>query len=205
MHSQLILASASARRRKILAGLGVEFEVIIPEVEEVLYEFDARRAALENAARKSAWCRARHPDRYSLAADTLIEFAGRCIAKASSLEEARAFLEMFSGNPHTVFTAVALARPRAEPELVLAESTVRFRRLSGGEIRAYLDRVRPLDRAGAYDIDELGEALIEAYTGSRTNIMGLPEEIVAAWLRQEGLIPDLAVDGTAHPPEKRSS
>ncbi len=184
----LLLASRSPRRRKILAALGVAFEVVVPDAAEVVYADDARRAARENAARKSAWCRARFPDRYSLAADTLIEFRGRCVGKARSLEEARAFLEMFSGMEHTVYTAVALARPMGEPELILAESRVRFRRLEAAAIAAYLERVRPLDRAGAYDIDEGGEALIAATAGSRTNIMGLPSKPVAEWLRREGLL-----------------
>ncbi len=185
---RLVLASASARRRKILTALGVAFDVAIPEVTEVLYEFDARRTARENAAHKSAWCRARFPNRHSLAADTLIEFEGRCIAKAGTLEEAESFLRMFSGKTHLVYTVVAMARPRSEPEIILAESAVRFRSLHTEEVHDYIVRVNPLDRAGAYDIDELGEMLIESYSGSHTNIMGLPEEIVADWLKREQLI-----------------
>ena len=188
MKTKLLLASASARRSKILAALGVAFDVVIPPVAEVIYTCDARRTARENAARKSAWCRARYPDRYSLAADTLIEFEGRCITKARTPEEAMAFLRMFAGATHQVYTAVAMARAQAEPELILTESAVRFRKLSEEEIRSYVAGVNPMDRAGAYDIDEKGETLMEGYTGSRTNIMGLPAEAVAAWLRKEGLL-----------------
>jgi len=96
MKARLILASASARRSKILAAMGVAFEVVIPQVEEVIYALDARRTARENAERKSAWCRARYPGRPSLAADTLIEFEGRCITKARTQDEAMAFLRMRS-------------------------------------------------------------------------------------------------------------
>lgn len=188
MQAKLILASASARRSKILAELGLVFDVVIPQVEEVIYAHDARRTARENAFRKSAWCRAQYPDRYSLAADTLIEFEGRCIAKARTTDEAMAFLRMFSGATHRVYTAVAMARPQAEPELIVAKSAVRFRKLSEEEIRSYVFHVNPMDRAGAYDIDEQGETLMDGYTGSRTNIMGLPAEVVAAWLRKEGLL-----------------
>jgi len=188
MKTKLILASASARRRKILAALGVAFEAVIPQVAEVFYAGDARRTARENAARKSAWCRARHPGRHSLAADTLIEFEGRCITKARTPEEALAFLRMFSGATHRVYTAVAMAGASAEPELILAESAVRFRTLSEETIRAYFASVHPMDRAGAYDIDEQGETLVAEYTGSRTNIMGLPAEEVSAWLRKEKLL-----------------
>lgn len=188
MKSKLILASASARRSKILTELGVAFEVVIPQVAEVIYVRDARRTARENAERKSAWCRARYPGRHSLAADTLIEFEGRCIGKARTTDEAMAFLRMFAGATHRVYTAVAMTKAPAEPELILVESSVRFRKLSEDEIRSYVFNVKPMDRAGAYDIDEQGETLMDGYTGSRTNIMGLPAEVVLVWLQKEGLL-----------------
>ena len=187
MNARLILASASARRRKILAALGVAFDVAIPEIEEVFYAFDARRTARENAVRKSAWCRTRYPECYSLAADTIIEFEGRCVTKARTMDEAITFLRMFSGTMHMVYTAVVMARPQSEPEIILAKSSVRFRTLSENDIRTYVSSVNPMDRAGAYDIDEQGEMLIDSYTGSRTTIMGLPEEAVRVWLKKEGL------------------
>ena len=98
------------------------------------------------------------------------------------------FLRMFSGATHRVYTAVALAKAQAAPELILAESSVRFRKLSEEEIRTYFSSVNPMDRAGAYDIDEQGETLMAGYTGSRTNIMGLPAEVVLVWLKKEGLL-----------------
>ena len=185
---RLILASASARRRKILASLGAAFDVVIPKIEEVLYALDAQRTARENAFLKSAWCRARYPECYSLAADTTIEFEKYCVTKARTIDEAVAFLNMFSGKSHVVNTAVAMARPWAEPELITEKSSVRFKKLSEDVIRAYVSSVNPIDRAGAYDIDELGEMLIESFTGSRTTIMGLPEETVRAWLKKEDLL-----------------
>ena len=188
-NTKLILASASARRQKILLDLGVTFEVMIPDVEEVLYENDARRTATDNAARKHEWCRRQHPDRYILAADTIIDFQGRCIGKACSREEALSFLKMFSGNTHIVYTGVAMSRPNSPAEIVVAESSVRFRKLTNLEINDYFARVNPMDRASAYDIDELGESLIESHSGSRTNIMGLPAEAVSEWLKKEGLLP----------------
>lgn len=188
MNTRLILASSSARRKKILAALGAVFDVMAPEIEEVFYAMDARRTARENASLKSAWCRSRYPECYSLAADTTIEFEGRCVTKARTCAEAIAFLRMFSGKTHAVYTAVALARPRAEPELITKKSSVCFKKLNDDVIRTYVSHVNPIDRAGAYDIDELGEMLIESFSGSRTTIMGLPEEPVRAWLKKEGLL-----------------
>lgn len=188
MNNKFILASASARRRKILLDLGLSFDVLIPDVEEVLYENDARRTAVENAARKHEWCRRQHLDRYILAADTIIDFDGRCIGKAGSRDEALSFLKMFSGRTHVVYTGVAMSRPHCAPELAVADSSVRFRKLTDAEINDYFAKVNPMDRAGAYDIDELGESLIESFSGSRTNIMGLPEELVSEWLKKEALL-----------------
>lgn len=188
MKTRIILASASARRRKILSALEIEFDCVTPEIKEVFYPTNARRTARDNAARKSAWCRALYPERYSIAADTTIEFQGRCVTKARTPEEAFAFLQMFSGATHLVHTAVALARPRSDPELVLAKAEVRFRDLSAADIQRYVAAVNPIDRAGAYDIDEQGEMLIAGYTGSRTTIMGLPQEAVRGWLKKEGLL-----------------
>ena len=185
---RLLLVSASARRQKILRDWNVRFEVLTPDTREVLYEQDAVRTAHENALLKCEWGRIRRPRQHILAADTVIDFAGRCVGKGGDLAEARAMLRRFSGKTHLVWTAVALARPASAPELILAQSTVQFRRLSEETIRQYVAEVQPLDRAGAYDIDEQGEQLIDSYTGSRANIMGLPIEVLLDWLRREQLI-----------------
>ena len=110
------------------------------------------------------------------------------MAKARSKEEALGFLRMFAGNTHTVYTAVAMSRPRSKPQLVVVASKVLFKKLTEQEVRDYFAKVNPMDRAGAYDIDEEGVMLIESFSGSRTNIMGLPAEAVSEWLSKEGLL-----------------
>lgn len=185
MQARLILASASARRKKILGSLGVEFTAVTPTIREVLHISNARRTALENSAAKMAWCRVTYPDCHCLAADTIIDFEGRCVAKACTPEEACDFLRMFAGKTHKVYTAVSMLRPHTQPEQVLVESSVLFRPLKEKDIRAYVERVKPMDRAGAYDIDQQGDDLIESYEGSFTNIMGLPVEAICGWLKQE--------------------
>lgn len=179
---KLVLASASERRRKILKSVGALFEAAVPDVEEVMYRDDPRRTAAENALRKSKWARARYPDRVTIAADTVIGFKGRVIGKPADRREALRFLKDFSGERHTVITAVVLACPGPEPDLAVVESQVVFKKLTDDQIREYSMRVNPLDKAGAYDIDQHGDMIIESYTGSRTNIMGLPLEVVAEWL-----------------------
>ncbi|MGQ9663131.1 MAG: Maf family protein [Kiritimatiellia bacterium] len=178
----IILGSASARRRKILQRLGVDFEAVCPEVEEVFYEREGRRTVTENAQSKHQWCRERFPDRTIITADTIVVFQNRCITKPSSREEAFCFLKMFSGQWQLVFTAVAMSRPTQPPEVELVTSEVQFKVLDDEEIERYLACINPLDKAGGYDIDEYGGWVIQSFRGSWTNIMGLPEETVARWL-----------------------
>ncbi|MCX7590139.1 MAG: Maf family protein [Kiritimatiellae bacterium] len=178
----LILGSASPRREKLLRRLGVAFEVVIPEVTEVLLEHDGVQTVIENALRKHAWCQTRFPERAIITADTIVVFAGRCVTKPRSHEEAFQFLRAFSGQWQKVHTAVAMSRPGQSPETEVVTSDVEFKCLTDEEIAIYLDRINPLDKAGGYDIDEYGSWVVNSYRGSWTNIMGLPVETVARWL-----------------------
>ena len=179
----LLLGSASARRRKILRELGLRFEVAAPDLDEHIYADDPRRTAVENAERKNRWCRARHPGYAVITADTVIDLDGRLIGKPASMEEARSFLRRFSGRAHRVITGVAFSDGGAAPTVEAVESQVAFRRLDEGAIEEYLRGVDPMDKAGAYDIDQRPDLIIESFSGSRTNVMGLPAERVLEWLR----------------------
>ena len=183
----LTLGSASERRRTILAGLGVPFEAYTPDVTETFYADDPKRTAMENSRRKHEVCKRRFPDRPIITADTIVAFEGQCVTKPESLAAAAGFLRMFSGRQQVVYTALALSVPGAEPDVDIVESTVLFRMLTEPAIREYLSTVNPLDKAGGYDINQRGDLIVESYSGSYTNIMGLPAEAVAAWLTKEGL------------------
>lgn len=180
--SVLVLGSASPRRRRILTELGIAFEVLTPEADEVLHVDDPARTVTENALLKNAWCRAHRSGRRILTADTVLDFEGRCVGKPGSLEEAAALFRALSGQTHHVLTAVALSAPGTETAVEVVTSAVTFRPLTDSSIDDYFARVDPLDKAGGYDIDEHGERIIESHSGSRTNIMGLPCEVVTAWL-----------------------
>lgn len=179
---QLILASGSPRRQKILESLGVEFWVHATDAEEVHNDDDPVETVVTNALAKAAVCRVSHPTAAIIAADTLVWFRGRLIGKPKDLDEAADFLRAFSGNTQIVFTGLAFCRPQYEPETRVEASSVRFKTLSEDVIHEYLERTRPLDRAGAYDIDENGDLLIESYSGSYTNIMGMPQAPVRDWI-----------------------
>lgn len=184
----LILGSASPRRKKILHALGCAFTVSSADTDEIHDASDPVRTVVANALEKYRACRARHPHAALIAADTLVWFEGRLIGKPKDLGEAAHFLRDFSGRTQIVYTGIALGLPNREPEIRVEASSVRFKPLSEETIQAYLHKTRPLDRAGAYDIDENGDLLIAGYSGSYTNIMGLPEAPVRDWLAANGLI-----------------
>lgn len=173
---QIILASASPRRAKILEGLGVPFSVVKSDAAEVCYEGDPRRTVIENAQAKGAAV----ADSGVLSADTIVWYQGKIYGKPVDLRQAKEFLTELSGKTHSVFTGVAF-----DGDVKVVESRVKFRDLTEAEIDGYIERVRPVDRAGAYDIDESGEFIVESYTGSYENIMGLPVEPLREW----GILP----------------
>jgi septum formation protein len=183
MLTNLILASRSPRRQKILADLGLHFKTVHPDVTEVDYPSDPDAMVRENAWRKWEWCRQRFPSAAIIAADTTVELDGQCLGKPHTREAAFAMLKAESGRTQTVHTGYVLALPGIAPPPVFVEtSRVVFRELTDDMISAYIDAVNPLDRAGAYDIDDAGQGIISRYEGSYTNIMGLPAERIKEWI-----------------------
>ena len=180
---RLILASRSPRRRRILESLGLVFEVVAPEVEEIDWPNDPDGMVRENAWRKWRWCRARHHGAAILAADTTVDLGGRVLGKPSSRAEAAAMLRECSGRDQVVHTGYVLSLPdETAPVAAVETSVVRFHVLTDAVIEAYLEAVNPMDRAGAYDIDHHGDWIVSGFRGSRTNIMGLPAERIKEWM-----------------------
>ena len=177
MSAKLTLASGSPRRAAILRSLGVGFEVVKTDAPEVSYPDDPVRTVTENALAKGAAAKGAVADGgHVLSADTIVWFAGRIYGKPRDLAEAAEFLRELSGRVHTVYTGVAF-----DGEAKVATSDVRFRSLDEATIREYVDRVRPTDRAGAYDIDESGDLIVESFTGEYENVMGLPVKPLKEW------------------------
>jgi len=183
----LVLGSASPRRKKILEQVITRFTVMAAEVEEIHDAADPVHTVTYNALAKYDACRKLNPDAAIITADTLVWFEGELIGKPADLEEAAEFLGAFSGSSQIVFSGIAMGMPGdIKPDLRVEASSVHFKELSEKEIQDYLERTKPLDRAGAYDIDENGELLIEGYSGSYTNIMGMPSGVVREWLAARG-------------------
>jgi len=172
-----------------MRGLGVPFSVESPVVDEVHWDERPEDTVRENARRKCDWCCRRHAASLVVAADTVVVFEGVCIAKPATLAQAFAFLERFSGKRQTVYTGVALHAPGRGIHVSAAKSAVVFRKLTADDIRRYLEKVDPMDKAGGYDINQHGDEIIAFHEGSRSNIMGLPRTVVAEWLRSVGVVP----------------
>jgi len=187
----LILASASPRRKELLARLDVKFEVLVaPVTEHEDPTTDPREMVLHNAALKAAWVCEQRPGAWVLAADTTVALGKEVLNKPRDLDDARAMLRRLSGKTHTVYTGVCLWRRPGGPEITHCEtSEVTFRAFDDAAITEYFKIVNPLDKAGAYGIQEGREIILEKYTGSLSNIMGLPHEWVAARLQELALIP----------------
>jgi len=187
---RLILASASPRRRELLAGLGVAFDVVTARVTE--HEdpaTDPRVMVAHNAGLKADWVAARHPEAFVLGADTTVFIDGHALNKPRDGAEARAMLRRLSGRTHTVFTGIAFRRLRDGLKIDTGEaSDVTFRPLDEATIETYLSRVHTLDKAGGYAIQEHGDLLVAGRTGSLTNIIGLPVETVKQLLTRCGLL-----------------
>lgn len=187
---RLILASASPRRRELLAQLGLPFEVVVAGVTE--HEdptTDPRTMVSHNAALKADWVAARHPDAWVLGADTTVFIDGHALNKPADLAEARAMLRRLSGRTHTVFTGLALRQHGTGYRADGGEaSDVTFRTLTEEIITDYLAQVHTLDKAGGYAIQEHGDLIVAGRTGSLSNIVGLPLDATKQILTHAGLL-----------------
>ena len=178
---RLILASASPRRRQLLAEHGYTFTVAPADVEEVApAHFTPREVVLWNARIKARAIAREQPGEIVLGVDTLVAFGGRIFGTPRDMAEAFAMVSELNGQTHEVFSGVCLVRAATGEERTFAEVTrVHFHRLSDAQLRAYLARIGPLDKAGAYAAqDDRGE-FIARVEGSFTNVIGLPMESLA--------------------------
>jgi septum formation protein len=188
----LILASASPRRAELLRQLKLEFEVVPSDAKEV---FDEHLSPLElcqlNAHRKARTVAKKIPDALVLGADTLVFLDHKIFGKPADKAQARDMLEQLQGRTHQVVTGVSLIHLRAHAEKIFAVSTdVLFRTLTPEQIDEYLAKINPLDKAGAYAIQENGEFVVSEISGSFSNVVGLPIEKVESelttWGQQKG-------------------
>lgn len=182
---KLILASQSPRRREILAGTGLPFVIADSYDVEEIYPPDLAvdDVAVYLAALKSdAYPRPLAPGEILLTADTVVAVEGRILGKPQGPVEAVAILSELSGRSHRVITGVAIRSANLREEFGV-ESRVWFRELSGEEIGYYVDAYMPMDKAGAYGIQEwIGYVGVTRIEGSFYNVMGMPMQTIYAAL-----------------------
>jgi len=174
----LILASASPRRAELLQLLKLKFRVVPSTTTEVLDEqLSPFEVCQLNARRKARAVAKKNPDALVLGADTLVFLDGEIMGKPASRADAERMLTRLQGRTHQVVTGISLIHLRAHRERIFAVSTdVIFHPLDAGQIRDYLAKVNPLDKAGAYAIQEHGDLIISEISGSYSNVVGLPVE-----------------------------
>lgn len=186
---QLVLASGSPRRRKLLGQLGLDFVIVPSHIEEEEY------AHLPPAARVTALARAKAEavaqslaEAVVVGADTLVVCQGQVLGKPASKAEAEAMLNFLSGKTHEVYTGVAvIGVPGRICREAWERTEVRFRQLNEREIKAYIATGEPLDKAGAYGIQGLGALLVEGINGDFFNVVGLPLVKTAMLLEEFGI------------------
>jgi septum formation protein len=184
-----ILASASPRRAELLRQLKSNFRIVPGDAKEI---FDEQLSPSElcqlNAHRKARAVAKKNPDSLVLGADTLVFLDGKIMGKPADIADAQRMLTQLQGRTHQVVTGISLIHLHANRERTFAVSTdVIFRSLTAGQIDDYLTRVDPLDKAGAYAIQEHGDLIVSDISGSFSNVVGLPvekvEEELAAWTK----------------------
>jgi len=188
---KLVLASGSPRRRELLAEAGLRFDVVTPEVEEIVSEaLTIRELTTCNATRKAAAVARRLPAAVVVGADTLVALDGRVIGKPADLREATRILKRLSSRTHQVCTAVFIcSAARRQASSFCVVSQVQFRALDDAAIDAYLAKIEPLDKAGAYAAQGHGSEIIQQIHGSYTNVVGLPMSETLEALRGFRIIP----------------
>ncbi len=178
----IILASASPRRQSLLGDAGIEFSVVIADVDELFEtdQSDKRLIAQENAFLKASAVALEHPDAVVIGADTIVLSAdGEVIGKPADEADAVRILTALSGTTHSVVTGVALiCKSKGVENLFFEEAFVTMQDLSAELIQAYVDTGEPMGKAGAFAIQETADEFIEKIEGDFNTIVGLPVKMV---------------------------
>lgn len=186
---KIILASASPRRKEILEKTGLKFRVVESEYEENLDSVMpphmlARRLSYEKAKAVAV----RYGDALIIAADTFIVFKDKLLGKPHTGPEALKMLTMLNGREHSVITGFTVMDTGSGKKLSRSvETRVRFRKLTAGEIGAYVKTGEPLDKAGAYAIQGLGAMIVKKIEGDYLNVVGLPLSALIEALKKFGV------------------
>ena len=191
----LILASQSPRRRDLLSMLGLEFTVVTADIDETMDEkLSVEEAVAEVCKRKAEAVAVLHPHDTIISADTIVVVDGKVLGKPRNEDHAKDMLRSLSGRSHTVMTAFCLWE-KGKAVTHVEQTNLRFKPLSNEEIDAYVATGSPMDKAGAYGIQDQASIFVEALEGDYYNVMGLPVCALVKALRKNGI----AVLGSTEP------
>jgi septum formation protein len=190
----LILASASPRRRDLLAACGIPFEIVPSMIDEhPLRDEQAAAYVRRLALAKAESVAQHHTEAVVLGADTTVTIDGLILAKPQSLDDARQMLHRLRGREHEILTGVAVVAGKMAGRVgdrsaqAMVASRVLMRHFTAATIEWYIATGEPVDKAGAYAVQGLGGALVERVEGSYTNAVGLPLAETLALLRCFGI------------------
>ena len=173
---KLVLASRSPRRRQLLKTLGINFIA----AESGFHEIDHAdgtpgQHVQDNALGKARAAAARYKNALIIGADTVVVYRQRVLGKPKNMAEAMEYLQLLQGKTHAVYTGLGIIDTKENITVVDSEKTlVTMRSLNEKEIRAYLSRIKPLDKAGAYAIQGAGAVIVEKISGCYYNVVGFP-------------------------------
>jgi septum formation protein len=186
---KLILASRSPRRKALLEGLGLTFDICPAEVDEGIKEGESPKAhTMRLAAEKAERAALARGEGLIIGADTVVVIDEAILGKPGNLKEAKRMLKRLSGRTHTVVTAFCVLDKLSGKKIKRAvESRVKIKEMTGEEIDDYLKTGEPLDKAGAYAIQGIGKFMVEGVEGSYTNVVGLPMEELEETLMEFGV------------------
>lgn len=189
--SEIILASASPRRRELLRNMGLDFSIIVSDADEDTVDTSVPPEIYvqELALLKATATAKRVLDRKNaliISADTVVVYDNKILGKPKDEVEARAMLKMLSGKIHQVYTGFCVLRMKDAMTVCKSVCThVRFKKLTDEKISKYIATKEPMDKAGAYGIQGLGAMLIDAIQGDYFNVVGLPVSELADILENE--------------------
>ncbi len=184
--NNVILASSSPRRMEILADMGVKYEVIPANIDESEIKSRFPFLLVEKLAKaKAEHIACEHREDTVIAADTIVVLDGKVYGKPHDRARAFEMIKSLNGRTHIVYTGVCVTC-KGQKKVFCVKSLVTFKRLTDEQIYAYIDDCKPFDKAGAYGIQD--KRIVKKYSGSYSNIMGLPKEKLGDILVRVGVI-----------------
>lgn len=186
---ELILASASPRRKQLLALITPEFTVHVSDVDESAISAPTPKLLVQKLAQaKCEAVAAQFPNACVLGCDTVVDVDGAVLGKPGDIREARRMMHALSGRAHLVHTGVCLAVPGRPNDVFACTSVVRFAPLDEQEIETYIATQEPYDKAGGYAVQGAAAKFVLGIEGCYHNVMGLPVSRVYAAFRRAGIV-----------------